>query len=335
MAQIDSFVSGHKKSINEFCSSHVSLIGANINDNTKLQIIWKCGTFEQSQICAIKKFAEYNDKSLGFDNLFPLSVVKHSKYIKVIFNICNKRNNFKSLTQINKKKTMNDNNTVNNNNKKKQIQTTLTQINKNKTMNDRVNNNKNNNKKKQIQTTLTQLQWNKNAPPLKKRKLWVRNFVWKLNSDLLVNGISQICDKLGKEDMFGMIPTIDCFSSNSNYQKICKKNITKKDNFFSSKYDNPSKWINEIAWCNPPYIQKIIIKTFNSFKQRKIRGYICTRYYCHQHSKYITQSWLFQLQNNKKCKSYINIGGKGEKNVYSIPFVCSFDTIILYFDFQQ
>ena len=81
---------GHKKSQNEFCSSHVSLIGANIKDETKLQIIWKCGKYEQQQICSMKKFVEYQGKSLGFDDLFPICVVEKSKYVKVTFNIFNK-----------------------------------------------------------------------------------------------------------------------------------------------------------------------------------------------------------------------------------------------------
>ena len=82
----------------QFCSSHVALVGANINDNTKLQIVWRCGKFEQSQICAIKKYAEYHDKSLGFNNLFPISVLKQAKYVKVTFNIFQQMN--KAATQI-------------------------------------------------------------------------------------------------------------------------------------------------------------------------------------------------------------------------------------------
>ena len=90
---------GHKKSLNEFCSSHVSLIGASICDNTQLRIIWRCGKLEQSQICAIKMFAIHTGKSLGFDNLFPICLLKKIKYIKVIFNILNK-SQYKSATQM-------------------------------------------------------------------------------------------------------------------------------------------------------------------------------------------------------------------------------------------
>ena len=195
--------------------------------------------------------------------------------------------------------------------------------------------------------TLTEMKSQQNAPSAKKRKICNNNNKnnnnnnakpknkkkyrnnWQFKSDSIFDAISKICDKLGKEDMFGMIPTIDCYSSDT----ICDKKITKRDDFLSSKYDDPSKWTNEVAWCNPPRVPQTIIQTFNAFEERKMRGYVSVPYYPHDHPKYRSQSWLFQAQN-KKCKSYVNIKGKDETDIYSSPFPCPFHTVVLYFDFQ-
>ena len=71
------------------------------------------------------------------------------------------------------------------------------------------------------------------------------------------------------------------------------------------------------------------------FELRKMRGYLCTRYYCSDHSKCNSQIWLWKFQNSNKCVTYVNICGKGQKDLYSLPFACSFDTLILHFNFQD
>ena len=153
---------------------------------------------------------------------------------------------------------------------------------------------------------------------------------WRFRSDAVFDAISEICDDLGKDTMFGMIPTIDCYSSDG----FCAKNIPKKDDFFSSKYDDPSKWKGAVAWCNPPHIKKIMVDTINAFERRKMRGFVAVPYYRPGHAMYKSQNWLFQTQRFK-CKSYINMKGKGGSQIYLRPYACPFDTVLLYFDFQQ
>ena len=204
------------------------------------------------------------------------------------------------------------------------------------------NNNKNTNnnndlpKKKKKQLTLFDMptinindnneKTNNNDLPNKKKT----PTIWKFRRDAVFDAISEICDDLGRENMFGMIPTIDCYSSDA----FCARNITKKDNFFSSKHDDPSKWEDEVAWCNPPHIKKIMVDTINAFERRKMRGFVSVPYYSSEHALYKSQNWLFQTLRFK-CKSYINIKGKGGSQIYLRRYACPFDTIVLYFDFQQ
>ena len=42
---------------------------------------------KKSQKFAIKKYAQFEGKSFGFDNLFELKYLKQFKYIKIIFQI--------------------------------------------------------------------------------------------------------------------------------------------------------------------------------------------------------------------------------------------------------
>ena len=154
--------------------------------------------------------------------------------------------------------------------------------------------------------------------------------IWKFRRDPVFDAISTICDNLGRENMFGMIPTIDCYCSDA----FCAKNIPKKDNFFSSKYNDPSKWEDEVAWCNPPHIKKIMVDTINAFEKRKMRGFVSVPYYPPEHAQYKSQNWLFNTLRFK-CKSYVNIKGKGGTEIYLRPHACPFETTILYFDFQH
>ena len=171
------------------------------------------------------------------------------------------------------------------------------------------------------------------GPSTNKKKLCKKKkYDKKLSRDGYLTAISKICDKMGLTEMWGMLPTIDCFASKKNYLSICNRYITKKNNFFSSKYDNISDWSNEVAWCNPPYEKKIIIKVVELFEKRKIRGYVCTRYYTSDHSTYTSQNWLWQIQE-RKCKYYVNIGRK--KGIWRVPFAYYYDVLVLYFDFQD
>ena len=156
----------------------------------------------------------------------------------------------------------------------------------------------------------------------------------KFPSNQLDEVIKRFSDKLGMKTLFDLIPTIDCFSSHKNYQRICKYHITEKDNFFSTKYDNIDFWQIHIAWCFPPYHRKTIVDCINIFKKRKMRGYICVPF-----ERKIDNQYIGETQ--RICKHYITIKGRDRTNDIfiadrsEITQKCSFDTIIFYFDYHQ
>ena len=211
------------------------------------------------------------------------------------------------------------------------------------------NNNKNNNnniRKRKITSTL----WdygivkiggnNNNHNDNKRRKLcsssssttYLDNI--RLPRQQLHDIIKKFSNKLGYSTLFPLLPTIDCFASKRNYQTLCKKYITQKDNFFSSSYDSTDFWKNEVAWCFPPYNRKTIVDCVNLFKTRKMKGYVCMIHRRWQGHEYIGQTQSI-------CLEYICMKGRDKKDdifvadQYQVYNKIAFDTIIFYFDYQK
>ena len=193
---------------------------------------------------------------------------------------------------------------------------------------DKKNKNKNNNNKRKLRdTTLTQCDFIKT----KKIKFYQKQKrIITINEEAMINAITKISNKLKRDTLFGLIPTIDCYFINSNNNKNnnnnnnkynkhnkCTKYLTPQD-FFDAKYKS-----SEILWCEPPYNILLIKQIYNIFSLRKINGYLCTRYYKPHHYKYTSQYWLFDLMS-KKCTAYSII----EQNLYGGKF----QNIILYFE---
>lgn len=193
----------------------------------------------------------------------------------------------------------------------------------------------NNAKKKQL--TLYEMLSSKNTPSSKQyennnfnnKKTGGPANYWIFQYNAIKNAIRLIVEKFQSQDSADMVPTIDCYSSDT----FCKKRLM-KGSFVSSKYDDPSKWADEVAWCNPPYEKNQVMQAIKLFEKRRMRGYVSVPYYPHPHPKYSTQDWLFRTQT-RKCKASINIKGKGAKSIYKSNRPCPFDTIILYFDFRK
>ncbi len=166
-------------------------------------------------------------------------------------------------------------------------------------------------------------------PPFKKMKIntskeTTKKFEflkdWRLPSNKLKIYIAMISDNLEIDDLFDLLPTIDCFSTETNYQKICTQYITKKENFFDPKYDDIEFWTKhvcnlynlcnldnlynlyilcKVAWCNPPCNKKIIIDCINKFKIRRIKGYVCIP----KKYNWFNEPWIYNTK--KLCKTYI------------------------------
>ena len=89
-----------------------------------------------------------------------------------------------------------------------------------------------------------------------------------------------------------------------------------------------------MAWCFPPYIRKVIVDCINSFKRRRMRGYICVPY-----EKRPDNNWISETQ--RICKQYIAMKGRNtRKDIFiSDPSIfkqrCAFDIFVFFFDYQQ
>jgi len=307
------------------------------HQNRRLQIQWKCNDEHNQQTCSIQRYIEPDtDKALGFHTLFEKEHVKKAKGLfKIKCIILPPRSKQDSiiineekeeLTQstrgckIDKDKDEgNNNNNCNNNNKqqsrKRKLQMKIDNYMQNEKSKRRKVNNHNNKRIK--------------SRPYK--NYFIKDDV-RFPREQLMEAIKRISNKLGTNTLFDLIPTIDCFSSNNNYQNICKEYITEEQDYFSDKYENTHYWKDKIAWCFPPYHRKTIVDCINSFKRRKIKGYICVPY---------ERKMEFIGQTQRICKEYIGMKARNRKEELYIADKsniiqrCSFETMIFYFDYQE
>ena len=277
-----------------------------INENLIFDVKWKLGRFKQTQTLSIKRYFKDYHIALGINNLFKKQqLIKNNQRIKVNYRIYHK-------LYINEKGPKNK--------IKKKIANTKRNLNNN-------NNNNNNSKRQTKIEKYTLINLFDNDKRIIKQRL--DKFVYKdeykfphLN-DVLI----KFSEKLDLDDLFSIIPTIDCFTDNKlkNYQSICKHYITKEMNFFNTEYDDSIYWENHIAWCFPPtyFVSKCLYK----FRLRKMKGYICVYNNC---------NLVANLQ--RYCIDYVVIKGRDVSKDYLIPenqVKCSpFHINVYYFDFQ-
>ena len=159
-----------------------------------------------------------------------------------------------------------------------------------------------------------------------KKYLTINDEHW-IQRNHMMHGIERITQLLKQSDMFDFLPNIDCFASKHNYQRQCKHYITKEMDYFSEMYNATQYWSDKVVWCFTPYIRKIIVDTINSFRKRKIKGYVFSPYEQ-------DQTWIGQTQ--RICDAYC-IMPKRNKSIYEIDAVwnCYFDSILFYFNFQK
>ena len=287
---------GHsKKSKKGYNASDVQIdiLSPEFKENGEcVKIIWKCGNEIKQQHCSLSRYIKPDNKRvLGFHTLFKISDIQKMKQIIKVTVIINKKCT-KIITNCILKQTNNNNN----NNKRKFIQTKLNDY---KFIN-------HSNKKRKLNATL-QDDW---------------KYHWKLNSSIMKNIVLKISEKLNMNDLFGILPTIDCFCNDKNQQSYCREKITETDNFFDKKYDSLSiiDWQKHVAWCNPPPHRNTIISTINIFEKRKMKGFVCIAYW--NNCPWMKERWWGRCK--LKCKTYITIK-------QGIPF---HGLLVLFFDFN-
>ena len=154
----------------------------------------------------------------------------------------------------------------------------------------------------------------------------------RIPSNQLDDVLQELADKLCVTDLFELCPTIDCFATSDNYQRICKEYITKDMDFFSSDYDVFDYWTKHIAWLFPPLNRKKIQLCYNKLKSRKMKGFLCIPYLPHSfpiYSKLKILSVEYIQMNGRDKHNDIFIANKSEINR------CTFDIIVYYFNFQK
>ena len=313
-----------------------------------LNIMWKCGDKEKGHSMYIE-YSQIKNKKFGFESLFKIDLMtKNNWYLNVLLKIkqtspihqtivhfvqlrfsiniikkaisihmnSNKNNSFysnsitiKSVKQIIDSLQSQQQNEINLIKKKRELrQQSLFRW---------ISTDKNESMNKNINTNV--------ARPYKKY-LTIKD-EYSISEMQMMHGIKIITDRLGSKDMFNYIPNIDCFSSNINYQRKCKWHITKDMDYFSIQYNETNYWIDKIAWCFTPYIRKIIVDTINSFRKRKIRGFVFAPYEKNQ-------SWIGQTQ--RICEAYCIIPKK-KKDIFETEteWFCYFDSILFYFNYQK
>ena len=126
---------------------------------------------------------------------------------------------------------------------------------------------------------------------------WKENwFISESQFSLILDAISS---KLYMDTHFNIIPTIDCFASSAKRLKLCKKYITKKEDFFNQCYDSIEFWQNEVAYICPPVYKKTAIKALHCMKQRRIKGLFCYPVWKRQRQYNIDDYWLGNAK--KEC----------------------------------
>ena len=76
---------GYRQKKSDYVSCHISVRGAKLNDDRKFIVRWKSKHLFKTITFALKKYQQFNDKSMGFDDLFPRDYVMNQKYIKISF----------------------------------------------------------------------------------------------------------------------------------------------------------------------------------------------------------------------------------------------------------
>ena len=155
----------------------------------------------------------------------------------------------------------------------------------------------------------------------------------RLPSTQLDDILQKFAYKLCEPNLFNLCPTIDCFATSSNYQKICKEYITKDMDFFSNDYDDLDYWSKHIAWLFPPLSNKKISLCIKKLKSRKMKGFLCIPFKPH--------SFRFYLKLKIQCEEYVEMKGRDKDNDIFIADNnqkikrCAFDIIVYYFNFQK
>tara|TARA_B100000470_G_C19793918_1_gene393423 strand:- start:900 stop:1397 length:498 start_codon:yes stop_codon:yes gene_type:complete len=138
------------------------------------------------------------------------------------------------------------------------------------------------------------------------------------------------------------LPTIDCFAARKNTQAtVGCMYIDSQRNFFTRKFDCNALWRYSVAWAHPPCEARILCRTIDAFARRHIRGYICGP----QWPGHATEnSWLLYAREQSGYKTEVDIGGRGERDVYLLESfgyrtgggeTCRVDFIVVYFDFRN
>lgn len=274
------------------------------HEKKRLRVVWECNGQTMKQTCSIRQYIEPDaNKSLGFHTLFKKRDVQLAKgRIKVTCSI---------LPALLLKDDMEKNGKKWVRQKKRQRQQSMLDFVVTKT------------KKRKL-----------NKGIVKKRKYknyFIRDDV-QFPALQLTEALKRFSNKLGKITLFDLIPSIDCFSSDDNYQRICKEYITEEQDYFSDKYEDIDFWKNKTAWCFPPYHRKTIVDCINSFKRRKMKGYVCIPY---------DRNMTFIAQTQRICKEYIGMRGRDKKHSMfivdksDIMTRCPFETMIFLFDYQE
>lgn len=290
------------------------------HENRRLQVTWECNGEIMQQTCSIQRYIEPDaNKALGFHTLFKKQFVHKAKGLFKIqceilspMIIEDNRKEEEELTQSTRE-------CINHTEKNIKLK-------KKRKIQGKIENYFKSNKRRKLNPHYKEVK----SRPYK--NYFIKDDV-RFPKQQLDVAIRRISDKLGTTTLFDLIPTIDCFSSNNNHQSICKEYITKEQDYFCDKYENSDYWKNKIAWCFPPYHRKTIVDCINSFKRRKIKGYICIPY---------ERKMEFIGQTQRICKEYIGMKARNrkEEDVYiadksNIIQRCSFETMIFYFDYQE
>ena len=90
MALIYFYPKGTSKANEGYCSSHVGLEGADIFDERQLRVVWNCKGLKQATKIVMKKYEQFKGKTIGYNNLFKISHIEKSKYVKITLEIVDK-----------------------------------------------------------------------------------------------------------------------------------------------------------------------------------------------------------------------------------------------------
>ena len=290
-----------KYSTDGYVASYVRIPECSEQDTRQLKIVWSIKDIEPKKYCGcINNFAK--KWAIGFDDLFLRQNITKCSKISVEFTILpskyDNNNNDNSDNNINSHTNKNNNNNTDNNN------------------NSHTNNINNNNNKRFTKKRQPKLNEYFNPEnPRKKPKIAQSNespmyqynyYNHKLSTNEIMIGIQQICDQISIQNASTMIPTIDCFATNTRFQSMCNKFI-KNLKFFDEEYNDPNYWIDKLAWIDPPCYRESIIKTIKLMKIRKMKAICCLARHEPTNWLYKKETYIRQLMTNINTKAYVNM----------------------------